>query len=196
MRRKITHNISEVSWKKYVGTHKIYIRIPWEKGWIEYVKFHIWKGNELQEFEMEFVRNEDEYACFEIVADFTFCQFDYYYFTYKADSKLQYYRYVRGTYQWKSEYERILQFYQKVVNFCKNGDDLWAKDMRIIEISWEHVMVECYYGQNKAIIIVNRLGQEIDIAIPKEYDKARVIFATNETNFETLAPYSVIVLKG
>ena len=196
MRQEITHEITEVIQQDYRCTHRVYIRIPWKKGWIKYVKFHIWRGNELQEFEMKFVRNEDEYACFEIVEDFTSCQFDYYYFTYKADSKLQYYRYVRGMYQWKSEYERIIEFYHEVVNFCKSGDILWKKDMRIIEISCEHVMVECYYGQNKAIIIANRIGYEIEIAIPKEYDEARVIFATNETNFEILAPYGVMVLKG
>lgn len=96
MRRQITHSISTTGNYENGNTHKVFLRIPWEKGWIkDNVKFYIWKENEQKEIEMYFVRNEEEYACFEAFADLTTCQFDHYYFIYEANGKTEYYTHVK-----------------------------------------------------------------------------------------------------
>lgn len=98
MRHKITHSIEPIIQQDYGGTHEITIRIPMEKGWIDNVKFYIWKENEQKEVEMEFDPDgtDEIYACFKAKADLSSCQFDHYFFSYEAEWKVEYYLHVKA----------------------------------------------------------------------------------------------------
>ena len=98
MRHEITHTIEPITQQDYGGTHEITIRIPMEKGWIDNVKFHIWKENEQKEIEMEFDSDgtNETHACFKVKADLSSCQFDHYFFSYLAEWKLEHYLHVKA----------------------------------------------------------------------------------------------------
>lgn len=92
------HTIEPIIPQDYGGTHEVTIRIPMEKGWIDNVKFYIWKENEQKELEMEFDPDgtDETHACFKVKADLSSCQFDHYFFSYLAEWKLEHYLYVKA----------------------------------------------------------------------------------------------------
>lgn len=86
------HSITKISTHEYRCTYKVSLRISFEKGWIEHVKFYIWKGEEQRAFDMKWTKNENNYAYFEATVDLENCPLYHYYFSYNANGKFQYYK--------------------------------------------------------------------------------------------------------
>lgn len=101
----------------------------------------------------------------------------------------------RATYPWGNEDVELLEFYKRLIKSRKSEDFLRKADMRILQISNEHFVFERYDDNNKAIVIASRSNNQTTIAIPEEYANAKVVFVTEGSNRETLAPYGAIVLK-
>lgn len=115
------HSVTQVSTHEYGGTYKVSIRIPVEYGWIDQVKFYIWRFGEQRIYNMKFTQNEEGYAYFEITVDLENCPLYHYYFSYNANGRFQYYkrRYFTGATNVTRE-----EAYKMSVNF--NVPD-WAK---------------------------------------------------------------------
>lgn len=92
------------------------------------------------------------------------------------------------------EDKEILEFYQEVVEFCKTGG-FFKKAHRILQISWEHLVIQRFCGENDIVIIANRSDYELKITFPKSYDDAQVVFCTEGSTCEILLPNGAIVLK-
>lgn len=101
----------------------------------------------------------------------------------------------RGTYPWGHEDKEVFEFYKKLIKSRKSEEFLRKADMRILEISQEHFVFERYDDNDKAIVIASRVDYETEIAIPDEYENAKVVFSTEGNAKNTLAPYGAIVLK-
>ena len=56
-------------------------------------------------------------------------------------------------------------------------------------------MYERYDDKNKIIVIASRVDYETEIALPKEYENAEIVFSIEGSSKNTLAPYGAIVLK-
>lgn len=101
----------------------------------------------------------------------------------------------RATYPWGHEDKEILEFYKKIIKSRKSEEFLKKADLRILRIDQNQFVFERYDDNNKAIVIASRTNQETEIAIPKEYENAYVVFSTDGNSKNTLAPYGAIVLK-
>lgn len=117
------HSITKISTHDYGGTYKVSLRIPFEKGWIEHVKFYIWRFGEQRVFDMKWTRNENNYAFFEATVDLENCPLYHYYFSYYANGKSQYYKDEKKKVTGDTTILRE-ECYKKSVNF--DAPD-WAK---------------------------------------------------------------------
>ena len=194
MRHNVEHNIMQIISPDSENTHEVFLRIPLENGWIDNVKFYIWKENEQQELPMDFDGMDEKYAYFKTVANLSSCQHNYYFFSYEVDGRILFDRHVNGHYKWKLEDEEILKFYLDVIEYTKSGEVL-QNVHRILEISWEHLVAEQFCGKNKVVIIANRSDRKLRIFIPREYYYSQVAFCTEGSDCEILLPNGAIVLK-
>lgn len=117
------HSITKISTQEYGSTYKVSLRIPFEKGWIEYVKFYILKFGEQRVFDMKWTKNENNYAYFEAIVDLESCPLYHYYFSYNANGKFQYYKDERKKVTGDTTILRE-ECYKKSVNFDVPD---WAK---------------------------------------------------------------------
>lgn len=86
------HKIEQIAKTKDGGKFKIYIEIPFEKGWIERVKFSVLSFNRKDAFQMKHVKNENNHACFETVVTLEKSAMYQYYFSFEANGRFQYYK--------------------------------------------------------------------------------------------------------
>lgn len=101
----------------------------------------------------------------------------------------------RAPYPWKHEDKELMSFYKKLIKIRKNEEFLRKADIKILEISDKQFVFERVDDENKAIIIVSRVNYKTDIIIPKEYEKAKIIFSTEGNNNKVLEPYGAIVFR-
>lgn len=188
------HSITKISTHDYGGTYKVSLRIPFENGNIDHVKFHVWKDEKEQTFDMTLVAKDGNDVCFETEETLESCQLNYYFFSCEVDNRILYDRHVKGPFELESEDKEIIEFYQEVVEFCKTGAFLKKADI-ILQISWEHLIVQRLCGENEVIIIANRSEHELEITFPKSYHNAQVVFCTEGSNCKILLPDGAIILK-
>lgn len=86
------HNITKTSTLEYGDMYKVSLRIPFEKGWIEHVKFYILRGEEQKVYDMGWTLNKDNVAYFEVIINLENCPQYNYYFSFIANGKIQYYK--------------------------------------------------------------------------------------------------------
>jgi len=86
------HQIEQKTKLEGGGVYKVILQIPHEKGWIERVKFYISKFGIQKIFKMDFVKNEDNKACFEVEIELEDYPLYQYYFSFEANGKFQYYK--------------------------------------------------------------------------------------------------------
>ena len=86
------HSITKLSTHDNGATYKVLLRIPFEKGWIEHVKFYTLKLGEQRAYDMKWTRNKKNYAFFEVTVDLESCPLYHYYFSFIANGKFQYYK--------------------------------------------------------------------------------------------------------
>lgn len=92
MKHQITHQITQIAKNEDGGTFKISIKIPFEKGWIERVKFSVSTFSRKDAFQMKYVKNENNYAYFETTESLENSALYHYYFSFEAHGKFQYYK--------------------------------------------------------------------------------------------------------
>lgn len=92
MKHQITHQITQIAKNEDGGTFKISIKIPFEKGWIERVKFSVSTFSRKDAFQMKYVKNENNYAYFETTESLENSALYHYYFSFEANGKFQYYK--------------------------------------------------------------------------------------------------------
>lgn len=86
------HKITQIKKIDHGCIFKISIQIPFDKGWIERVKFCVWGINQKDTYQMKHVKNEDDYACFETTVQLKDSAIYHYYFSFEANHKFQYYK--------------------------------------------------------------------------------------------------------
>lgn len=86
------HDITKINTHDHGDMYKVSLRIPFEKGWIEHVKFYIWRGGELKVYDMNWTLNKDNLAYFEAIIDLENCPQYNHYFSFIANGKIQYYK--------------------------------------------------------------------------------------------------------
>ena len=92
MKHQITHQITQIAKNEDGGTFKISIKIPFEKGWIERVKFSVSTFSRKDAFQMKYIKDEDNYAFFETTVPLENSALYHYYFSFEANGKFQYYK--------------------------------------------------------------------------------------------------------
>ena len=92
MKHQITHQITQIAKNEDGGTFKISIKIPFEKGWIERVKFSVSTFSRKDAFQMKHIKDEDNYAFFETTVPLENSALYHYYFSFEANGKFQYYK--------------------------------------------------------------------------------------------------------
>lgn len=117
------HDITKISTCDYGETYKVSLQIPFLKGWIEHVKFCIWRRGVQKVFDMNWTKNENDYAYFEVIVDLQNCPLYHYYFSFIANGKFQYYKNEKKVVSGSTTIRKE-ECYKKSVNF--NVPD-WAK---------------------------------------------------------------------
>lgn len=101
----------------------------------------------------------------------------------------------RSTYPWGHEDLELLEFYKRLIKSRKSEEFLRKADVRILEISTEHLVFERYDDNNKAIVIASRVAYPTEISIPAEYKDGKIVFSIEGSSEEKLTPYGAIVIK-
>lgn len=104
----------------------------------------------------------------------------------------------RGSYPWKNGDTELLEFYEKMLQVREENDFLKTASHEILEVSEERYIYKREYGDDKIIVVANRVNRKIETNIPKEeYNKnAKIIFkVNNRDNMKTLEPFGAIVIK-
>ena len=86
------HKITQVAKHENGEVIKVSIQIPFDKGWIERVKFYVTTFNKKDTYEMKHVKNEKDYAYFEVEIYLENSAMYQYYFSFEANGKYQYYK--------------------------------------------------------------------------------------------------------
>ena len=86
------HNITQIFSHEHGGTYKVTLEIPWEKGFITNVRFYVRRFERLETYQMQFERNENNYAYFETVVNLWECPMYQYYFSFYGNDGFQYYK--------------------------------------------------------------------------------------------------------
>ena len=86
------HQIEQIAELERGGKYKVSIQIPCTKGWIEHVKFYIWKFGKQRIFDMNFTKNDQGKAHFEVEVELEDCPLYQYYFSFEANGIFQYFK--------------------------------------------------------------------------------------------------------
>ena len=86
------HKITQISESENERKYKISIKIPFNLGWIERVRFNIKTFDKTNAYPMEHIKNTDGYAFFETTITLKTCAIYHYYFSFEADCRFQYYK--------------------------------------------------------------------------------------------------------
>ena len=78
---------------------------------------------------------------------------------------------------------------RKIEPFLRNAD------IDIKEVNEKYFMFERYDENNHILVAVSRVGEDIDINIPKEYQNASKIYTLNKSNPNHLPPYGAVAIK-
>ena len=83
------HRIIQTAEFENGGTFKVTLWIPCTKGWIEQVKFYVWRFGTQQIYGMNFTQIEQNNACFEVEVELYDCPLYQYYFSFEANGQLK-----------------------------------------------------------------------------------------------------------
>lgn len=86
------HQITKIKETKNGWIFKIAIQIPFKMGWIERVKFSITTFNQKDAYQMQYIKNEEEYAFFETTIELKNSAIYHYYFSFEANGRFMYYK--------------------------------------------------------------------------------------------------------
>lgn len=94
---KIEHKINQESSNPNGAVYLVSIKIPMSVGWIERVKFSIGTTKEKKIFQMNHVRNDDEFSYFEVSVMLETKAIYHYYFSFEANGNFYYYKKINKT---------------------------------------------------------------------------------------------------
>lgn len=103
--------------------------------------------------------------------------------------------YNRSTYPWGHEDKKLLEFYKELIKSRKSEEFLRKAEVRVLQINENQFVYERYDDNNQIIVVVSRVNYETQIALPKDYENARIVFCIEGSSKDVLAPYGAIVLK-
>ena len=86
------HQITKIANTKDGAIYKVSIQIPFEKGWVERVKFSVLTFGKKDAYQMKHVKNDKENAYFETTVTLENSAIYQYYFSYEANGRFQYYK--------------------------------------------------------------------------------------------------------
>ena len=90
MRSDIIHKITKLADIEIGSKYKVELRIPFEYGWIERVKVSFFTFDRRNAYSMKHIKNEKEYAYFEVTVDLETQAIYHYYFSFEANRRFQY----------------------------------------------------------------------------------------------------------
>lgn len=90
--KEIHHRIIPIQQSDKGMIFTIFIQIPMSLGWIERVKFSVGTNEEKSVYQLKHIKNEEEYAFFETKLELETKALYYYYFSFEASGKFQYYK--------------------------------------------------------------------------------------------------------
>lgn len=88
----IEHKIEQLSSNSDGAVYKVSIKIPMNLGWIERVKFSVGNSKEKKIFQLNHVKNDDEYSCFETQVYLVTQAVYHYYFSFEANGNFYYHK--------------------------------------------------------------------------------------------------------
>ena len=148
------HQITQIATTEDGTSFKVSIRIPFEMGWIERVKFSVQSYGKKDAYQMKHVKNDNDYAYFETTVILENCALYQYYFSFEANGIFQYYKkenitgntsLTREEY-WKMsvgfdvpEWAKGANMYHIFVDRYRKGKDMKKEPMprRILHENWD-----------------------------------------------------------
>ena len=148
------HQITQIATTEDGASFKVSIKIPFEMGWIERVKFSVQAYGKKDAYQMKHVKNDNNYAYFETTVVLENCALYQYYFSFEANGVFQYYKrenitgntsLTREEY-WKMsvgfdvpEWAKGANMYHIFVDRYRKGKDVKKEPMprRILHENWD-----------------------------------------------------------
>lgn len=95
--RNISHEITRIKETSEGATYEISIKIPFEYGWVEGMKFIVCKFAQKEQYQMDHIKNEEDYAIFGAVITLKKEAVYYYCFSFEANRNFRYYKKTNST---------------------------------------------------------------------------------------------------
>jgi len=102
----------------------------------------------------------------------------------------------RAPFPWGKEDSDLLEYFRTMLSVRAGNEFLRTAECRIKEINNKYFEYERLSKQDTILVIASRSHYEIEVNIPEEYQKSKVIFKVGEgTDLRRIAPYGVLILK-
>lgn len=148
------HQITQIAITEDGAIFKVSIKIPFEIGWIERVKFSVLSFRKKDAYQMKYVKNYNNYAYFETTVTLEKSAMYQYYFSFEANGKYQYYKKKNNTGDtsvtkeecWKMsvgfdvpEWAKGANMYHIFVDRYRKGKDMNKEPMtrRVLHEKWD-----------------------------------------------------------
>ncbi len=90
--------------------------------------------------------------------------------------------------------KELLAFFRKLGNARKREQFLREADLKMLEITDNHIMFERNGDDASALVAVNRTGEESRIILPSNFDSYDRVYSLNDSNEKKINPYGGITL--
>lgn len=103
----------------------------------------------------------------------------------------------RKTFPWGFEDKDLLEYFRYIGKIRKQEKFLKTADLNIIDINKNYLMFERKRNEKSVLVTVNNTGDEIDIHLPKEYEKSSSgIYTLRKSTPKSLKPYGAVAIRN
>ena len=101
----------------------------------------------------------------------------------------------RKTFPWTKEDLKLLEYFRYIGKIRNKETFLEQADLNILDINKQYMMFERLNELDKALIVVNRTNNEVNLNIPCFYEKEEPTYSLNKSKTKILTPYGGVMIK-
>ena len=101
----------------------------------------------------------------------------------------------RKPFPWEKEDQELLEHFRKIGNLKISEKFLETASLNVLEINPKCLMFERVGENEKALVAINRTGEEQNIEMPDEYRDGKTIYSLKKSRFGHLGPYGGLCIK-
>ena len=98
----------------------------------------------------------------------------------------------RKTVPWGQKDPELIEFFQEGGAIRRKEKFMETADLKLREITGEHIMFERITDKEKMLIVISRTGEINTFNLPREYENIGITYSYKNSNQKTLSPYGAV----